>query len=58
MDEVIIRNLDDDVLEAESGPGEHRGLLVTLMETFGDLGGVDLEIPARATSPRAAELCS
>ena len=46
------------LVDAVSGPGEQGGLLVTLMDTFGDLGGVDLELPARATPPRAADLSS
>jgi plasmid stability protein len=46
------------LVEAVSRPSEQRGMLSTLMERFGDLGGVDLEIPVRKTSPRAAELSS
>ena len=42
--------------EAVAEPDEHPGMLVALMERFGDLGGVDLEVPARATSARAADL--
>ena len=44
------------LVEAVTEPDQHRGMLATLMERFGDLGGVDLEVPARATSPRAADL--
>ena len=42
--------------EAVTEPSEHPGMLVTLMERFGDLGGVDLKIPARRTPARAADL--
>jgi plasmid stability protein len=44
------------LVEAVTEPDQHRGMLVTLMERFGDLGGVDLEIPARTTPARAADL--
>jgi len=42
--------------EAVAEPDERPGMLVTLMERFGDLGGVDLEVPARTTPARAADL--
>ena len=44
------------LVEAVTDPDEHPGMLVTLMERFGDLGGVDLEVPARTTPARAADL--
>lgn len=44
------------LVEAVTEPDQHRGMLVTLMERFADLGGVDFEIPARTTSERAADL--
>jgi hypothetical protein len=44
------------LVEAVTAPDQHPGLLVTLMERFGDLGGVDLEVPARTTPARAANL--
>lgn len=44
------------LVEAVTDPGEHPGMLVTLMERFGDLGGVNLEVPARTTPARAADL--
>jgi plasmid stability protein len=44
------------LVEAVTAPDQHPGLLVTLMERFGDLGGVDLEVPARTTPARAADL--
>ncbi len=43
------------LVEAVTEPSEHPGMLVSLMERFGDLGGVDLEIPARRTPARAAD---
>ena len=41
---------------AVSESGEERGLLHAIRNRFGQLGGVDLEIPPRSTRPRAAEL--
>lgn len=40
---------------AVRGPGEHH-LGKALLEAFGDLGGVDLDLPARDEPPRAADL--
>ena len=42
--------------EAVSEPGEETGLFQALLDKFGKLGGVDLDIPARAAQPRAADL--
>jgi plasmid stability protein len=42
--------------EAVSEPGEETGLLPVLLDRFGELGGVELDIPARAARPRAADL--
>ncbi|HEY2127003.1 MAG TPA: Arc family DNA-binding protein [Streptosporangiaceae bacterium] len=42
--------------EAVSEPGEDTGLFQTLLDRFGQLGGVELDIPARASRPRAADL--
>jgi hypothetical protein len=42
--------------EAVSEAGEEKGLVPMLMERFGELGGVELDIPARTVRPRAAEL--
>jgi plasmid stability protein len=36
------------LVDAVTQSDERRGMLLTLMERFGDLGGVDLEVPARA----------
>jgi plasmid stability protein len=44
------------LVEAVTEPSESPGMLVTLMDRFSDQGGVDLEIPARRTPPRAADL--
>jgi plasmid stability protein len=37
-------------------PGEGGGLFDVLSDRFGALGGVDLELPARSTSVRSADL--
>lgn len=42
--------------EAVSEPGETRGLLVTLLERFGDVGGVELDLPDRSMPARSADL--
>lgn len=42
--------------DAVSLPIESDGLALTLMARFGDLGGVELDLPARLQSPRAADL--
>jgi plasmid stability protein len=42
--------------EAVSEPGEEKGLMPVLMERFSELGGVELNIPARTVRPRAADL--
>jgi antitoxin FitA len=39
---------------AVTEPDEDAGLLKALLSRFGELGGVDLDIPTRATHPRAA----
>ena len=41
--------------EAVRDSGQSAGLLMTLMERFGEIGGVDLELPSRSTLPRAAD---
>lgn len=43
------------LVDAVTESHERTGMLVTLMDRFGDLGGVDLQVPARATLPRAAD---
>jgi plasmid stability protein len=42
--------------EAVDEPGDGGGLFVMLSNRFGALGGVDLELPTRATSARSADL--
>lgn len=42
--------------DAVAEPGEAPGLLQAIMDRFGELGGVELDLPPRATRPRAAEL--
>ncbi len=37
-------------------PGEDTGLFPALLDRFGQLGGVELDIPARSARPRAADL--
>jgi plasmid stability protein len=41
--------------DAVSGPGESAGLLDAILDRFGELGGVELDIAARTARPRAAE---
>ncbi len=50
--EAEIRSI---LAEAVSEPGDSVGLFTTLMDRFGNLGGVELELPARATPVRAAD---
>ncbi len=42
--------------EAVSEPGEDTGLFHAILDRFGQLGGVELDVPARANRPRAADL--
>jgi antitoxin FitA len=51
--EAEIRAILTDAVTASTDP---RGLAQTLLARFGDLGGVDLELPPRADAPRAADL--
>jgi plasmid stability protein len=44
--------------EAVSDPSDPRGLFVTLIDSFRELGGVDLDLPPRNTPVRAADLPS
>jgi antitoxin FitA len=37
-------------------PRESKGLLVTLLDRFADIGGVELDLPERSTPTRAADL--
>ncbi|GII80280.1 plasmid stabilization protein [Sphaerisporangium rufum] len=42
--------------EAVSEPSESEGLMTALLDRFSAVGGVDLELPARSTPVRAADL--
>jgi plasmid stability protein len=42
--------------EAVSLPGDRDDLLATLVDRFGSLGGVELDLPERSTPVRAADL--
>ncbi len=44
------------ILTEAVAPEADTGLAQTLLTRFGDLGGVDLELPARTEAPRAANL--
>ena len=44
--------------DAVAEPGQSPDLFHTLMDRFGELGGVELDLPPRATRPRAAEFAS
>lgn len=44
--------------DAVAEPGETPGLLQAIMDRFGELGGVELDLPPRAARPRAAEFGS
>lgn len=37
-------------------PDESGGLLATLLERFGEVGGVEIDVPVRSTPARAADL--
>ena len=41
--------------DAVSEPGEVPGLLDAILDRFGELGGVELDIPPRADPARAAD---
>lgn len=44
------------LVEAVSDPDPTDGLFTTLLDRFGDLGGVEFDLPARATPPRSPDL--
>jgi len=44
--------------EAVREPADSVGLFTTLLDRFGALGGVDLEVPRREDSARAADFSS
>jgi plasmid stability protein len=41
--------------DAVSEPDTSQGLFATLLDRFADIGGVELDLPARATRTRAAD---
>ena len=41
--------------DAVSEPAEVPGLLDAILDRFGELGGVELDIPPRADQPRAVD---
>jgi plasmid stability protein len=44
------------LVEAVSEPTVSDGLFTTLLGRFGEIGGVDLELPPRSTPARAADV--
>ena len=44
--------------DAVAEPGETAGMFQAIMDCFGEQGGVELDLPPRATGPRAAEFGS
>ncbi len=44
------------LVDAVGGPSPSGGLFTTLLDRFGELGGVEFELPARTTPARAADL--
>ncbi len=46
------------LVDAVRTPPRTRSLFTTLLDRFSDIGGVEIEVPARRTRPRAADLSS
>jgi plasmid stability protein len=44
--------------EAVSEPSESEGLMTVILDRFGAVGGVDLDLPSRSTPARAADFAS
>lgn len=44
------------LMDAVNDPHESDGLFPAILERFGEVGGVDLDLPPRATPVRAAEI--
>jgi plasmid stability protein len=44
--------------DAVREPSESEGLFTAMLDRFGQLGGVELELPARATAPRAPDFAA
>lgn len=51
--EAEIRSILVDAVREQSAS---EGLFTTLLDRFGDLGGVELDLPVRAARPRAVDL--
>ena len=45
-------------VEAVREPSDEKGLLEALADRFGELGGVDLDLPPRSAAPRAVDFTS
>lgn len=43
------------LVEAVREPGDEEGVLGALVERFGELGGIDLDVPTRSAPPRAVD---
>ena len=43
------------LVEAVREPGDDQGVLGALAERFGELGGIDLNLPSRSALPRAVD---
>jgi hypothetical protein len=46
------------LVDAVDEPPGSQGLFATILDRFGALGGVELELPLRSTPVRAADLAS
>jgi len=46
------------LVEAVREPHDAEGLFQTMLDRFGEIGGVELELPPRTTPVRAADLSS
>jgi plasmid stability protein len=46
------------LVEAVREPNDTHGLFQTMLDRFGEIGGVELELPPRMTPVRAADLSS
>ena len=46
------------LVEAVREPSDDKGLLEALADRFGELGGVDLDLPPRSAAPRAVDFTS
>jgi len=44
------------LVEAVHEPAQPAGLFTALVDRFGELGGVEVELPVRATPPRAGDV--